>query len=236
MSWEIFISAFSIGLLSSFHCVGMCGAFAFSLPVQDFSSAKKLVAILLYNTGRITTYSVLGVIFGIAGRQIYLGGFQQWFSIIAGVVILAIALQSLFKLPLLHLPGFNKFNFFIQRLIAKLINKSSLLNILMLGMANGLLPCGLVYLSIAGALGTGSVEGAAFFMLCFGMGTLPAMFALSYFGFFIKVSVRNTIKKTVPWFIATMGVLLIVRGMSLGIPYVSPELTNAAQHTVSCHK
>lgn len=236
MSWQIFISAFSIGLLSSFHCVGMCGAFAFLLPVQNFSSLKKTMAILLYNTGRIFTYTVLGLIFGIAGRQIYLGGFQQWFSIIAGSVILVIALQLIFKFPLLHLRGFNKFNLLIQKLIARFINKNSLFNIAMLGVANGLLPCGLVYLSIAGALGTGTIEGAVSFMMFFGLGTLPAMFALSYFGIFIKLSVRNTIKKTIPFFIAAMGALLIVRGMGFGIAYLSPGLTNASQHSIPCHK
>ena len=236
MYLQIFISAFSIGLLSSFHCVGMCGAFAFSLPVQQFSPGKKISAILLYNAGRMITYSILGLIFGIAGRQIYLGGFQQWFSIIAGTVILVIALQLIFRFPLFHLPGFNKFNLFVQKLIAKFINNSSLPNILMLGMANGLLPCGLVYLAVAGALGTGSIEGAVSFMIFFGLGTLPAMFALSYFGFFIKISIRNTIKKVMPWFIAAMGIVLIVRGMGLGIAYLSPELSNASQHSISCHK
>lgn len=236
MIWQIFISAFSIGLLSSFHCVGMCGAFAFSLPVQNFSSSKKFAAILLYNLGRVTTYSLLGVVFGIAGRQLFLGGFQQWFSIIAGIVIVVIALQLIFRKPLIHFPGFNKFNSFVQKLIAKFIKNASLRGIFLLGTANGLLPCGLVYLAIAGALGTGNIEGSVLFMLFFGLGTFPAMFALSYYGFFIKVSVRNTIKKAMPWFIAAMGILLIVRGMGLGIAYLSPEISNTAQHTVSCHK
>lgn len=236
MIWQIFISAFSIGLLSSFHCVGMCGAFAFSLPVQNFSSSKKLTAILLYNFGRVSTYSALGLIFGIAGRQIYLGGFQQWFSITAGLLILIIALQLIFKKPLLHLPGFNRFNAFVQKLIARFLKNASLRGIFLLGMANGLLPCGLVYLAIAGALGTGSIDGAVLFMLFFGLGTFPAMLAFSYYGFFIKVSVRNVIRKAVPWFVAAMGILLIVRGMGWGIAYLSPELTSSAQHTVSCHK
>src|SRR6187551_805073 len=126
MGWQIFISAFSIGLLSSFHCVGMCGAIALSLPTQHLSTFKKTSAILLYNAGRIVTYATLGTIFGLAGRQIYLGGFQQWFSIIAGSVILVIAIQSLLKYSLFHLRGFNKLNFFIQQLVSKFINNSSL--------------------------------------------------------------------------------------------------------------
>ena len=99
MGWQIFISAFSIGLISSFHCVGMCGAIAFSIPAQNLSPFKKILAIILYNTGRIVTYATLGVVFGLAGRQLYLGGFQQWFSIIAGSLILIITVQSLLKYP-----------------------------------------------------------------------------------------------------------------------------------------
>jgi uncharacterized protein len=236
MSWQIFISAFSIGLLSSFHCVGMCGAIAFSLPTHHLSPARKIAATFLYNAGRVATYTILGLIFGIAGRQIYLGGFQQWFSVIAGLVILMIAMQAIFKYPLFHLRGFNRLNLFVQQLVSKFINNSALSNIFLLGMANGLLPCGLVYLAIAGALGTGSIDGAAFFMMAFGLGTFPAMFALSYFGFYINISVRNTIKKSVPWFIAVMGILLIVRGMGLDIPYLSPLIMDgASRNVISCH-
>ena len=236
MFWQIFISAFSIGLLSSFHCVGMCGAFALSLPVQEYTSIKKATAILLYNLGRTATYAVLGIAFGLAGRQLFLGGFQQWFSIVAGIMIMFIALQAFLKYPLLHIRGFSRFNQFVQKLIVKALRQKSMTGILLLGMANGLLPCGLVYLAVAGALGTGSIAGASFFMAAFGLGTLPAMFGVSYFGIFIKLSVRNTIKKAMPWFIAAMGAMLVVRGMGLGIAYLSPELSSNAGKTISCHK
>src|SRR3954468_21734376 len=97
MSPQLFISALVLGGISSFHCVGMCGAFAFSLPTQGMPSAKKVIAILLYNFGRITTYTGFGLIFGLLGRQISLAGFQKWFSIIAGIVILMIVIQNFIK-------------------------------------------------------------------------------------------------------------------------------------------
>src|SRR5438105_7290228 len=97
MGTQLFISAFALGAISSFHCVGMCGAIAFSIPTQHLSSVKKVIGILLYNFGRITTHSVLGLLFGLLGRQISLAGFQQWFSIIAGVIILMIVIQSLLR-------------------------------------------------------------------------------------------------------------------------------------------
>ncbi|MDB5245632.1 MAG: sulfite exporter TauE/SafE family protein [Segetibacter sp.] len=235
MSWQIFITAFSLGLLSSFHCVGMCGAIAFSLPTQSLSPAKKIAGILLYNTGRILTYAFFGMLFGIAGRQIYVGGLQQWFSIIAGASILVIVIQSYVGSPVFHLPGFKQVNLFVQKLIGRFLLKPSFASIFLLGMANGLLPCGLVYLAITGALAAGTITGATTFMAAFGVGTFPAMFLLSYFGFLISITTRNAIKKAVPFVVALMGVLLIVRGMGLGIPYLSPGMTNTTQSAISCH-
>jgi sulfite exporter TauE/SafE len=71
-------------------------------------------------------------------------------------------------------------------------------------------------------------------MIAFGLGTFPAMFLLSYFGFLIHISTRNTIKKAVPYVVALMGILLIVRGLGLGIPYLSPGLSNHAEGTIIC--
>ncbi|WP_018615354.1 sulfite exporter TauE/SafE family protein [Segetibacter koreensis] len=235
MSFQIFISALVLGLLSSFHCVSMCGAIAFSLPTQHLSPTKKLFGILLYNSGRIFTYALLGMLVGIAGRQLYIGGFQQWFSIIAGAGILIIVIQSFLGLPVFHLPGFKKVNGLVQKLIIRFIKKPSFPGIFSLGIANGLLPCGLVYLAITGAMAVGSITGAATFMVAFGMGTFPALFLLSYFGFLISITTRNTIKKSVPFVVALMGILLIVRGMGLNIPYLSPAITNTAATAVRCH-
>lgn len=234
MAVQVIISAFVLGLLSSFHCVGMCGAIAFSLPTQHLSTPKKLAGILLYNGGRIITYSIIGVVFGVLGRQIYLAGLQQWFSIVAGILILFVVIQSQTKRTALHLPGFKKVNSFVQQLVGKFLGATSVRTMFLLGMANGLLPCGLVYLAVTGALAAGTIGGAATFMAAFGLGTLPAMFLLSYFGYMVGISARNTIRKAVPFVVAGMAVLLILRGMNLDIPYVSPYF--AAQAQVSgCH-
>jgi sulfite exporter TauE/SafE len=235
MGLQLFISALALGAISSFHCVGMCGAIAFSIPTQGLSSVKKVTGILLYNFGRITTYSILGLLFGLVGRQISLAGFQQWFSIVAGIIILMIVIQSFLKKPVFHLPGYNKMYAFISQLISKFIGKPSLGSIYLLGVANGLLPCGLVYMAITGALAAGSVSGATAFMAAYGLGTLPAMFLLSYFGFLISISARNTIRRAVPFVVATMGVLLILRGMNLGIDYISPVMAGAEKSIIICH-
>lgn len=216
------ISAFVMGLLSSFHCIGMCGAIAFSLPTQYATPGKKVAGILLYNGGRILTYSLLGMLLGIAGRQLHLAGFQQWFSIIAGLFILLVLVQSFFKMPILHLSGFGRVQRGVQHLIGIFLHQRSAGSMFFLGMANGLLPCGLIYLALTGAIAAGSVWGAAGFMAAFGMGTFPALFLLGYFGFLIRLSARNTMRKMVPYFVGIVAVLLILRGMGLNIPYVSP--------------
>lgn len=234
MGLQLLISALVLGSVSSFHCIGMCGAFAFSIPTQHMSHGKKVLAILLYNFGRITTYSTLGLIFGLLGRQISLAGFQQWFSIIAGSIILMIVVQGISKKPLFHLPGYKKITAFITKLISGLIGKPSLSSIFLLGSANGLLPCGLVYMAITGALAAGTVAGATGFMAVYGLGTLPAMFLLSYSKFMIGISARNMAKRAVPFIVATMGMLLILRGLNLNIPYISPALSTT-HDVINCH-
>lgn len=235
MIWQIVISALALGVLSSFHCVGMCGAIAFSLPTNYLSPAKKLSGILLYNAGRVGVYALLGFIFGIIGKQIDLGGFQKGFSITAGLVILAIVLQGILKKRVLHIKAIDKLHYRIQNYIARYIQKRQVYGMFFLGMANGLLPCGMVYLAVTGALATGSIGGGTLFMVSFGLGTFPAMFLLSYFGFVISISTRNMFKKAVPYFVATMAVLLILRGMSLGIPYISPGAHHTMANTIPCH-
>ncbi len=236
MMWQLIISAFALGLFSSFHCVGMCGTIAFSLPVKHLGQAKKIAGVVLYNLGRITTYSIIGLLFGLMGRQLYIAGLQQWFSIIAGIIIILAVLQYIFKKPLMHLPGFNKIQLLIQNLIGRFLRARNISELFLLGMANGLLPCGLVYFAVMGAVATGSTLNAVLFMALFGLGTLPAMFLFGYFGMSINVAVRNRMKQVVPYFLTVMGMLLILRGLGLGIPYISPVLPNAMQaDAVSCH-
>ena len=235
MVWQLIISAMALGALSSFHCVGMCGAIAFSLPTNYLSPAKKLGGILLYNSGRISIYSLLGLSFGLAGKQISVAGFQQTFSIIAGLVILAVVLQTIFKKSIIHIKAFDRFNYKIQKFIAAYIQKRKLYGMFLLGAANGLLPCGMVYLAVTGALASGSITGGMLFMAAFGFGTFPAMFTLSWFGFVISITARNTMKKMVPYFVVVMAVLLILRGMGLGMSHAGSFMPNH-DTIISCEK
>lgn len=234
MAWQLLISGFLLGIVSSFHCVGMCGPIAFALPVYYLPAHKKLIGLLLYHAGRITIYSSLGLFFGYVGRQFFLAGGQQVFSIILGSVILFILLQSILSSKKLSIPFFEKFQQRLQAFIGNYIRKKQLYAMFFLGMANGLLPCGMVYLAITGALAAGTISGGVGFMVAFGMGTVPALLLLSLFGTAIGINARNTMKKAIPYVVAAMGMLLILRGLNLNIPYVSPLLNNSAAHAVSC--
>jgi len=234
MIWQLIIAGFSLGMLSSFHCVGMCGPIVFSLPVKHLNNTNRFIAITLYHAGRITSYASLGLIFGLLGRNIYLAGFQRWFSIALGVLTLFVLAQYLIYKTQVQ-PGFlKKFYYSLNAFMGKRLRNPSPINFLLLGMANGLLPCGMVYMAIAAAASASSVSNAVLLMLMFGAGTLPTMYGLSYFGYLINLQIRNRIKKSIPLFIALMGILLILRGLNLGIPYISPVMQTAQSPAVIC--
>ncbi|MEI6087363.1 MAG: sulfite exporter TauE/SafE family protein [Bacteroidota bacterium] len=234
MSWQLLISGFALGIISSFHCVGMCGPIALSLPVYYLPPQKKLIGILFYHSGRIFLYAMLGLFFGFVGRQFYLAGLQQYFSIALGCIILLILIQTTVGKKLIHFKLLDQYQEKLQNIIAIYIQKKQLYGMLILGMANGLLPCGMVYLAITGAMAAGNLMGGMLFMAFFGLGTFPAMFLLTYFGSFISLKVRNNMKKAIPFFVATMAILLILRGLNLNIPMISPVMNNSAAQVVDC--
>ncbi len=234
MNWQILISGISIGFISSFHCVGMCGPIAISLPVYYLPNHQKFFGILLYNFGRITVYSILGLLFGALGSLIFIQGFEKWFSIIMGIIVLLTVIQFYFIKRYWRISFLNKFNLYLQQFIGTYIKKKQLYGMFLIGVANGLLPCGMVYFAIAAALATGSIGGSITLMVFFGIGTLPLMALLSNFGFVISISLRNKMKQIVPYFMAIMAILLILRGMDLGIPYLSPSFSHSS-NAASCN-
>jgi len=223
---QLIIAAFMMGLLGSFHCVGMCGPIALSLPLKHDSDCAKFFGALFYNSGRIITYSVFGFIFGLIGKSVALFGYQQWLSIILGVLIIFfIILPKRFS-------SFQNQNFilaFLQKLrsaLGRLFSKKNFSSLFSIGLLNGLLPCGLVYMAAAVAVSTGDVANSILFMAFFGLGTLPMMWSIAFFGNYISVGIRQKIRKAYPYMMTLLACLLILRGMGLGIPYVSPKGEN----------
>ncbi|MES2486074.1 MAG: sulfite exporter TauE/SafE family protein [Bacteroidota bacterium] len=216
-------SALLLGLLSSLHCIGMCGPIAMMLPVDHKNPAKKAAQILLYHVGRLTAYSVLGLVFGVLGRSFYVAGMQQHLSIVAGVVMISIII----------VPEriFSKYNFSkpVYRIISKLktglgsqFKKRTNKALFITGLLNGFLPCGLVYAALFGALAMQNIALGTVYMLFYGLGTIPLMSAVVYTWNFLKAPWRNTLVKVVPYAAVFIGLLFILRGLGLAIPYVSP--------------
>jgi sulfite exporter TauE/SafE len=234
---EVFVVAFTLGLFGSFHCIGMCGPIALALPIGSYTTIKKVIAILLYNIGRVTTYSIIGLIVGFIGQSISLVGFQQYLSITLGSVLIIGVLLNYF-LPNKHKHSFSdtKALKFVKSQLAILFKQKSISSIYLIGVLNGFLPCGFVYIAVAGAIATGNYLESSKFMAAFGLGTIPVMLVTNFAGMFINIKLRNYIKKLVPTFVLFMGLLLVLRGMNLGIPFVSPKADIEKEVVAPCCK
>ena len=223
-------TAFILGLVGSLHCAGMCGPLALALPVTGNSGVSFATGRLAYNLGRVITYCLLGVVFGLVGKTLLLAGVQRWVSIALGVALLgglfASRKLSLIK-PVTALVGFLKIK------MSRLLRRRSFLALAILGLLNGLLPCGLVYVAGAGATMSASILDGVFYMAAFGFGTIPMMLAISLSGKLVPFSLRLKLQKAIPFSVFILATLLILRGMALGIPYLSPNLSPG--HASCCH-
>jgi sulfite exporter TauE/SafE len=220
---EIF-TGFVIGLLGSLHCIGMCGPIALALPTGPAKSLRFYSGRLLYNFGRVITYSLFGLIFGLIGKNLAVVGLQRWVSITSGIlIIIVVLLPRATKTGLIMKLPFGKVTQKIKEAFGNLFRKGSLSSMLFIGIVNGFLPCGFVYVGIAGALAVGDVGMGVVYMALFGLGTIPVMFVTSVAGNFISIGIRQKLTKIIPVLAIILAVLFILRGMNLGIMYISPK-------------
>lgn len=220
-----------VGLVGSLHCAGMCGPLALALPVPPDARIRYITGRLLYNVGRTVTYMALGAIAGAVGRKLFMAGAQQTVSIVLGVLLLLFALvPSLAR----WIPGgsslLERLTGPVRRAIGSLLQRSSLLAMFLLGLVNGLLPCGLVYMGVAAAMTTGTMIQGVLFMAGFGMGTVPMMLTISLLGKQLQGGLRKRLHAVLPAFSVVVAVLILLRGLNLGIPYVSPKVVEEPQH------
>lgn len=230
-------SAFIFGLISSFHCIGMCGPIAMMLPVDRNNEAKKVTQIITYHIGKLTAYGILGLVFGLLGRSFYLAGMQQQLSIIVGVLMIVVALVPE--------KVFAKYNFSkpVYKIISKVksslgqqFKNKSYKSLFTIGLLNGFLPCGMVYVAIFGAIAMQSVSLGVFYMLLFGIGTIPMLTIVIYISNVISFSFRGTLQKIIPVVAVVIGMLFIIRGLGLDIPYLSPSnMSLFVQSDANCH-
>lgn len=218
----ILYTALVLGLLTGFHCIGMCGPIAIALPLNQKSWGTRIFSALLYNLGRTLTYATMGLIFGILGSGFSLAGFQRWISIAMGAFMIATVVFPQVNMALYHGKGDSKIMNGIKSKLSKYFSQASYKSLFITGMLTGLLPCGMVYMALAGAIAVGSLTGSIMFMVLFGLGTIPMMFLMSMLGNFASMKLKRFINKAIPYVVVIVGLLFILRGMELGIKFISP--------------
>jgi len=229
-------SAIIFGLLGSFHCVGMCGPIAFMLPVDRSNSTRKVFHIFSYHFGRLLAYSSIGLVFGLIGKGLYLFGIQQKLSIVIGVLMIFTVL--------IPVKTFNKYNLSkplyklisaVKNNLGKALKKKTADTFLTIGFLNGFLPCGLVYMAVFASLAMQNALYGSLYMALFGLGTIPLMTTAIYLGKFLNSTIKQRIQKAIPVFVVIIGLLFIIRGMGLGIPYLSPApVLDIVSSTIEC--
>ena len=219
MLFKMYWSALVFGLLGSFHCVGMCGPIVLAVPGRSF------LAKITYNLGRASTYTVMGALIGFVGEGFSLAGWQQILSVAVGVAMLLIVLFTKYKhfdLPMIG--AFEKMWILSKNKLAPLFKSKSAGAPFIIGLINGLLPCGLVYAALFAAVSMGGIAESALYMALFGLGTAPLLIVVAIFGNIISPALRIRFNKSVPYFLGLVAILLILRGLNLGIPLVSPKM------------
>ncbi len=231
----LFEFGFLMGLLGSVHCIGMCGPLMMALPISHKSSFQKIAALFLYYLGKIASYALLGLLFGLFGSQFPIFGLQKHISIVIGVTMLMyVAYVFVLKPKHIQLGIFDGLYNSILIILSRLFKSKHTGAYLFIGILNGFLPCGMIYMALSSAMATQSIVSGGLLMAFFGLGTVPALLMVALGGQFIGYAFRRKLQKFLPVFIFGMGVLLILRGLNLGIPYISPN-TSIGADVISCH-
>ena len=229
MEFEV---AFALGLVGSLHCAAMCGPLLLALPVPPGGASRFVAGRLVYQLGRMTTYCLLGAGAGLLGRTILIAGFQRWLSIALGLAILVgwlFSKRAALSAPVVRLVGWLKSAMSAQ------LRQRGFRSLALLGMLNGLLPCGLVYVALAGALARGGLLASVVGMALFGLGTVPMMLGIGLSGRMFSLAFRLKLRRAIPVGVCLVAGLLILRGLALGIPYVSPALVAGAPANCCAH-
>jgi hypothetical protein len=229
----IILSAFTLGILGSLHCIGMCGPLVMSIPFQKAREGSIYVATINYHLGKTLTYAFFGLLAGGIGQGFAFFKWQQMLSISAGIILLLITLFPFFKknvsLPKSIQQGFS-------RLYSLTATQTALKYFFAFGFLNGFLPCGLVFTAIAGASVTATPLKGLLFMLFFGLGTIPSLTSVILFQQKIGANLKKYLFRSSYYISILIGVLLVLRGLNLGIPYVSPHINQTANKIDCCHK
>ena len=206
--------------LGSFgHCLGMCGgiviAYSSAKIDKNWSKTHEIIAHLLYSFGRITTYVTLGAVFGAVGGVAMVNGYATGvLTIIAGIFMILAGLSLIGRVKFLtrleH--SFSGSNWY-KSAFRYILRDKSLYSFYLLGLLNGLLPCGLVYFFAVEAASTGSPLWGAFVMFIFGISTIPALLGLGLFtSLFTKSDIRKVMINLASIVVVVYGLYTVYRG------------------------
>ena len=247
MELAMIISAIVLGFASGFHCIGMCGPIALSMGLTKNQALNFQLQNLTYNLGRVITYAILGGIVGIVGEGFQMAGIQKYLTITVGLLLIVMAIFSFGGKDFAsRIPLVSNILLKIKMSLGKLLQKPDYKSRFLTGILNGFLPCGMVYMALTASLAAGGIWQGASFMALFGLGTIPFMFAVVLAGNMMTQAFRIKVLKIIPLMMILLGGLFIVRGLELGIPYLSPKEdalkiihNNSQQHQhgdhTSCH-
>jgi sulfite exporter TauE/SafE len=206
------VAALTLGFLGSLHCVGMCGPLVLAMPAGPGGPTQRWARRVVYHLGRSLTYGLMGAAMGGLGLAASLAGLQGWLSILAGLVVLFFAWPRRITADGATMSSAGRFMHALRRRWQALLATPGWWSMLGLGALNGLLPCGLVYAALAGSAMAGSVVGGFWFMLAFGLATLPALLAVSAAPALLRPSWRAPLRRLAPVASCALAVLLICRG------------------------
>lgn len=228
--------AFTLGLFGSLHCVGMCGPLAIAFcDKEGDSTGQRLVSGLSYNLGRTFTYAILGLFFGLLGSFIVVVDLQKVLSIVLGALLVTSFFLSYdIDQKINGLPSVRKFYDRLRLVISNMYTRAKRYHPFTLGAANGLLPCGLVYLALAGAVAAGTLADGMIFMTFFGLGTIPMMLALVLGIKMMTPKWRFQFRRVLPFVTLAFGVFLIYRGVVVDMP-AELNFWEMLKNPIMCH-
>jgi sulfite exporter TauE/SafE len=233
ISFQILLPALLLGIAGSLHCAGMCGPLILAMPFHQKRGSDGVRHLLVYHTGRILVYTLLGVLVGLIGQGVAIAGIQKGLSLAAGLFLIAMAFMVWrFEFLVASVPGFARYTGTIQRLIGKAMGQEGYVTSLSLGALNGLLPCGLVYGALAGAISTMEASDGGWFMLLFGVGTLPMLLTVSLLGNKAGNHIRRKLGIVQPALMIIAGFLLVMRGLHLDLSLFESAVPRAGY---DCH-
>lgn len=231
------LPALVLGFLGNLHCLGMCGPIALAVPHISKTSSGILIDDVIYNSGRIMTYALLGFIIGVFGSPIGMSHLQGPVSITMGSVLLVyLIIPAKYKFKFLNFNVTGRIWSVLRSKFASILNAKTRKTLFLIGLLNGLLPCGLVYIALFAAVGYFDPLKSMLFMVLFGVGTSPVMLSVYYLKRLITAKLKSKVKYAIPAGITLVAIMLILRGLSLGIPYISPQLPDKLGNTeIHCH-